>query len=43
MRDRCDISNHIDANTECRQCTNRGLTTGARTLDFDIKVFDTLV
>lgn len=37
-----DIGNRIDSNTKCAQSTNRRFTTGARPLDFNIKVLDTL-
>jgi len=43
MRNRGDISNRIDSNTECSQCTHRRFTTWAWTFNFNIKVFDALL
>jgi hypothetical protein len=43
VRNRCHISNHVDANTQRGQSTNRGFTTRTRTFDFDVKILDTLL
>ena len=39
----CNVSNHVDANTEGCQGTNRRFATGTRTFDLDIKILDALL
>jgi hypothetical protein len=43
VRYRCHISNHVNANAQSGQRTNRRLTAWAWAFDFDIKVLDALL
>ncbi|OIQ70186.1 hypothetical protein GALL_482050 [mine drainage metagenome] len=43
VRNRRDIGNHVDANTQSSKRPHRRFTSRARTLDFNIKVFDALL